>query len=240
MLKVENLIAGYIKDSPVLKGLGFTLAQGETLAVIGQNGTGKSTLAKAILNMLPFRSGNIQFEGTEITNYSTQQTALHGIGYFMQGGQVFPHLTVWENLTFAARNASDKQFKTRFDELCQYFHFLADKKRLAGEASYLSGGEKNQLSLAMVLMNRPKMLILDEPGAGLSPHNTDLMYNTLTDIHKHEPISILLIEQNVNKAIQFSNQTILLANGNIAKTMNNQSENVLQTINKFYFKTEKL
>jgi ABC-type branched-subunit amino acid transport system ATPase component len=238
MLKVENLIAGYIKDSPVLKGLGFTLDQGETLAVIGQNGTGKSTLAKAILNMLLFRSGNIQFEGTEITNYSTQQIALHGIGYFMQGGQVFPHLTVWENLTFAARNASDKQFKTRFDELCQYFHFLADKKRLAGEASYLSGGEKNQLSLAMVLMNRPKMLILDEPSAGLSPHNTDLMYNTLTDIHKHEPISILLIEQNIGKAVNFCKRVILLANGIIAKEINSEKENALEIINQFYFKVK--
>ena len=155
------------------------------------------------------------------------------VSYFLQGGRIFPHLTVEENFAFAGMGLSKKSFRLRKEEMMSYFDLFknAGNGRLNMEASYLSGGEQHQLALAMVVIKMPKFLILDEPSAGLSPGNVTKLYGSLTQIKDKGNISILLIEQNVKMAFEFSNTVLLLREGLIEKeTMN------FENIEEKYFK----
>ena len=223
MLKLENVKGGYSKKKPILNGINLTVKENEVVCIVGQNGAGKSTLAKAIMNMIPSVSGQIYFKGELINGKNTHELAEYGLGFFMQGGRVFPHLTVEENLNFAGLGLSKKELEKRKAAVKEKTEFLknAEKSFLNLQASYLSGGEKHQLALAlaMVLMKKPMFLILDEPSAGLSPSNIAILYNILKRIREEENISILLIEQNVTFAEKFSTSGItLLKQGVIEKT----------------------
>ncbi len=219
MLELKNIIAGYKKDNHILKGVDLTVAENEVVAIVGQNGAGKSTLAKAIMNMLPFISGEILFNGEDITGKSTQEIVGKGIQFFMQGGRIFPHLTVNENLNFSGLGLPKNDFKKRKKEVMSYFDLFQNGKmrRLNMQASYLSGGEQHQLALAMVLMKKPKILILDEPSAGLSPGNVKKLYDILIKVGKNENINLLLIEQNIKFALDNSNRTVVLDQGVICR-----------------------
>ena len=230
MLKIENITAGYTKNNPILKGVSLTVAENEVVAIVGQNGAGKSTLAKAIMNMLPFVAGNISFNGELLKEKTTQQIVHKGLNFFMQGGQVFLHLTVEENLDFAGMGFSKKELQQRKAEIKGYFD-LFKNGRYNLQASYLSGGEQHQLALAMVMLRKPEFLILDEPSAGLSPGNVKTLYEILKMLRKNLAIGILLIEQNVKMAFEFSNRLMLLQNG----IVENQNIN-LQEIEQKYFK----
>ena len=148
----------------------------------------------------------------------------------MQGGRVFPHLTVEENLNFAGMEFSKKELQKRKDEIKQYFD-LFKNGRFNLEASYLSGGEQHQLALAMLIMRKPNFLILDEPSAGLSPGNVKRLYEILKTLKKNWEISILLIEQNVKMAFEFGDEVLLLRNGLIK-----QEQMSLKNVEKQYFK----
>ena len=198
---------------------------------MGQNGAGKSTLAKAIMNILPLVSGNIYFNGELLNGKSTQEIVNKGLNFFMQGGRIFPHLTVEENLNFAGMIFSKKELQKRKDQIKQYFD-LFKNGRLNLEASYLSGGEQHQLALAMVMMRKPKLLILDEPSAGLSPGNVKRLYEILKKLKKNWQISILLIEQNVKMAFEFGDEVLLLREGLLEK-----EKMTLETIEGKYFKS---
>lgn len=230
MLKLENITGGYTKNNPILKGINLTVNQNEVVAIVGQNGAGKSTLAKAIMNMLPFTSGNIYFNGELLNSKSTQEIVTKGVNFFMQGGRIFPHLTVEENLDFAGMDFSKKELQQRKQEIKQYFD-LFKNGRFNLEASYLSGGEQHQLALAMVMMRKPKFLILDEPSAGLSPGNVIRLYEILKKLKKNWQIGILLIEQNVKMAFEFGDIVLLLRHGLIEKEPMS-----LKNIEKQYFR----
>ena len=230
MLKLENITAGYQKHNPILKGVNLTVGENEVVAIVGQNGAGKSTLAKTIMNMVPYISGNIYFNGELLNGKTTREIINKGVNFFLQGGRIFPHLTVEENLTFAGMGLRKAEFKKRKEEVISYFNFFknATNGRLNLQASYLSGGEQHQLALAMVLMKKPKLLILDEPSAGLSPGNAKNLYKILNNLKKNLAISILLIEQNVKIAFDFSDEVLLLREGLIEKekmTLENVEEN---------------
>ncbi len=184
MLKLENITGGYTKNNPILKGINLTIEENEVVAIVGQNGAGKSTLAKAIMNMLPFTSGNIYFNDELLNGKSTQEIVNKGLNFFMQGGRILPHLTVEENLNFAGMLFSKKELQKRKEQIKQYFD-LFKNGRYNLEASYLSGGEQHQLALAMVMMRKPKFLILDEPSAGLSPGNVKRLYEILKKLKKN-------------------------------------------------------
>ena len=218
MLLLENITAGYSKNNPILKGIDLNVAQNEVVAIVGQNGAGKSTLAKAIMNILPFVNGNIYFNGELLNGKTTQQIVHKGLNFFMQGGKVFPHLTVEENLDFAGMDFSKKELQQRKAEIKEYFD-LFKNGRYSLQASYLSGGEQHQLALAMVMMKKPEFLILDEPSAGLSPGNVKRLYEILNKIRNDKNISILLIEQNVQFANEFCDVLKLLQQGFIEKTI---------------------
>ena len=219
MLKLENIHGGYTKDVPILQSINFTVDDNETVAIVGQNGAGKSTLAKAIINMIPFISGNIYFKGKNIRNKNTHEIIKLGLIYFMQGGRIFPHLTVEENLNIAGTSLSKMELLKRKEKIKSYFDLFKDSqnRRASLEASYLSGGEQHQLALAMVMIKEPAFLILDEPSAGLSPRNLKKLYESLIKIKQDRRISILLIEQNVQFAFKFSDRVILLKQGKIKK-----------------------
>ena len=214
MLKLETVIGGYSKGQNVLNGVSIDVKQGDTLAVLGQNGSGKSSLAKAIVNTLPYVSGNIIYNGNNIGKVQSYDRLRSGIGFLMQGGRVFPHLNSIENLQLAGNLLSYRMFHNRIQELKSYFNLLQGNK-IRLQASYLSGGEKHQLALAMVLINKQQLLILDEPSAGLSPENVENMYKILNTIRQREKVTILLIEQNEEKAIEFSSRVTLLQNGQL-------------------------
>lgn len=235
MLKLEKLYGGYRANHSILNGVDLNIAPHETMSIIGQNGAGKSTLAKAILGMLPYCSGTISFNGKDISNLSTIDIMHRGIAYFMQGGRLFPHLTVKENLIFAGRGQCKKEFNNSLSKLIQYFELIRNNNKFELEASYLSGGEKHQLAMAMALFNHPKFLILDEPSAGLSPQNTEKIYEVLEQIKKEQEVTILLIEQNVDKAVAFSNKVALLKNGVIEKVLDVSYTRVYEEIDEFYF-----
>jgi len=217
MLKLENVSGGYRKDIPVLKGISLEVGKNETVAIVGQNGAGKSTLAKAVLNMIPFKSGNIYFKGQDISGKSTQCIINSGFNYFMQGGRIFPHLTVEENLNFAGMTLSKKEMIKQKERVISYFDLFknSQNERTSLKASFLSGGEQHQLALAMVMIKNPEFLILDEPSAGLSPGNVKKLYESLSKIGEDCRISILLIEQNVQFAYNFCDRVTLIKQGQI-------------------------
>lgn len=220
LLELKNIKGGYTANNNVLMGIDLSVGENEAVAIIGQNGSGKSTLAKAIFNMLPYLTGQIYLDNNLLNHIPTEKLGKHGIVFLMQGGPVFPHLTVEENLQIAGDGLSKSEFEKRKSELDHYFYLLRENDNGARkmEASYLSGGEKQQLALAMVLMKKPRLLILDEPSAGLSPENVKKLYETLSKIRDKENASILLIEQNVQFAFEFSNRVALLSQGVIEKS----------------------
>ena len=215
VLEIHNLRGGYIPELDILQGIDLVLNEGDVVGVLGLNGSGKSTLGKAIMNMIPRREGEIRFCGQSITSLATHELAMQGIAIMQQGGQVFNTMSVWENLQLAFGDVQDKEYIAQLKEIVPLLarpkkelqHTMADK---------LSGGQRHQLALAMTLARRPKLAILDEPSAGLSPKAVDEMYAILQQVRERLGVTILLIEQNIAKAIDFCDRSILLSQGTIA------------------------
>ncbi len=233
ILRINRIFSGY-KEREVLKGVSLEIAKGEVVAVIGQNGAGKSTLLKTIMGFLPVWKGNISMNGDPITNKPPYFLRKKGIGYFMQGGRVFPHLTIRENFEVAANLLTKNILKNRINEVSKILPFL-NTKSLDTQAALLSGGERHQLSLGMVLINDLDLLLLDEPSAGLSPANVDKIFEILEKVKLERRLSILLIEQKVIEAVKFSDRVCLLKNGKIEKQENSKSLENIEDIGFFFF-----
>ena len=218
LLKINDLWGGYTEGVDILRGISMEVQQGEAVGIIGLNGSGKSTFGKAIMNMIPIRRGEILFDGEDITALSTSQLAHRGISIMQQGGRVFPNLSAWDNLQLAAQ-ASNSQFSILNSQLAELVPLLQhSKKELQGlMADKLSGGQKHQLSLAMTLATNPRLVILDEPSAGLSPKAVDEMYQILRDVRAKLNVTIILIEQNIAKAVDFCTGCYLLEQGLIKR-----------------------
>jgi branched-chain amino acid transport system ATP-binding protein len=225
-LAIKNLYAGYGKRE-ILNNLNLTVDKGEIAAVVGQNGAGKSTLIKSVMGFVLPRAGNIIFTDKNITMDDVKARVDKGIYYFMQGGRIFPSLTVEENLTLAGHNLSRESKKERvYDTLPLFFPEKAGPNNgektgwaafLGKDASNLSGGEKHKLALMMVLLNFPRLLLLDEPSAGLSPQNANKIYEILANFVSRFKTTILLIEQNVKLAAENSDRIYLLKGGKIER-----------------------
>lgn len=217
MLTIQNLYAGYTKENPILKGINLTVEDGEVIGILGRNGSGKSTLAKAICGLVPYVDGEILLDGTPISGLPTHEIAKLGIGFFQQGGRVFPNLSVYENIAFATGSLGKIEIDTRIQEISVWFELFQKTDRLKLNASYLSGGEKHQLALAMVLIQKPKFLILDEPSAGLSPVNISKYFNILSKIVDLDSQGVLIIEQNLNMLKFITKQVIYIRGGIISE-----------------------
>ena len=230
LLSIKGLWGGYKEGVDILRGIDMTVQEGEAVGIIGLNGSGKSTLGKAIMNMIPFRRGEILFDGEGIMGLSTSELVRNGISIMQQGGKVFPNLSVWENLELAFSSRMDSEF----DRLRDIIPILrSPKKELQHRmADKLSGGQKHQLALAMTLATRPRLVILDEPSAGLSPKAVEEMYGVINELIMGR-LTVLLIEQNVGKAVVFCDKCIVFRQGLVDKEIHNGN---IANIESIYFK----
>jgi len=227
LLKVNDLWGGYTEGFDILRGISMEVQQGEAVGIIGLNGSGKSTFGKTIMNMIPIRRGEILFNGEDITSLTTSQLAHRGISIMQQGGKVFPNLSVWDNLQLAAQG-SNGQWSTVNGQLSEVIPLLQrSKKELQNlMADKLSGGQKHQLALAMTLATNPSLVILDEPSAGLSPKAVEEMYSILCMIKERLRVAVILIEQNIAKAIQFCDEVLLLKQGTALQIKQNNLQEI--------------
>ena len=210
ILSVEGVRGGYGTGVDILNGITFTLQPGEIVTIAGTNGAGKSTLAKAIVGLLPDVRGSIRFARAELAGLPTEDRIARGIGYVPQVANVFPSLTILENLRVVAGvKAQDK----RIEELFATFPALAERKRL--RAGTLSGGERQQLAFARALMIRPKLLILDEPTAALSPARVRESFALIQRLPALD-VSVLIIEQRARQSLAISNSGCILDGGRVA------------------------
>ena len=232
VIQVKNLYKVYrVGDSHVraLDGVNLEIYKGEFCSIVGTSGSGKSTLGKAVMNMLPYRDGDILFEDRSVAGFATHDLARIGMAFMLQGGQVFKSLSVQENLQLAFRRQNDQSYITLLESIIPLFQDYGNKLG-SKMADKLSGGQRQQLALAMALAIKPRLLILDEPSAGLSPGAVDDMYRILGCVRDKMNISILLIEQNINKAITFSDRCVLLEQGRIAHTITNPDINKIECL----------
>ena len=214
VLHAQELVAGYIPEVNILNGCDLEVRAGEFVGIIGPNGAGKSTLLKAILGLCKIRSGTITLNGQDITGRKAHELVPLGVGYVPQTKNVFPSLTVKENLEMGCF-LKPSVFKERFAYVAQMFPKLAD--RAAQRAGALSGGERQMVAMGRALMLEPKVLLLDEPSAGLSPALQDEVFVQCRTINS-SGVAILMVEQNARRCLQVVNRGYVLDQGRNAYT----------------------
>lgn len=230
LLEIRGLRGGYEKEEYILKGIDLTLLKGEVVGIIGLNGSGKSTLGKALVNLIPYRRSQLlQYNGKIIERKSTSELAQLGIVLMHQGGVVFPNLTVWENLSVARGRKVDKAY---YDQLAMAIPLLRQSKfNLMHTMSYtLSGGQRQELALAMTLLQKPQLVILDEPSAGLSPIAIHDIYSMLANLRVSLGLTILLIEQNINLAVNFCDRCLLIEHGFVRNEFKKKDINEIEAV----------
>ena len=210
LLEVHDLSAGY-GDHDILRGLSLHVEAGELVAVIGPNGAGKSTLLKALAGLVRPREGRIALQGADITGAGTRRIVESGLCYVPQEGNVFSSLSVWENLTIGAWTARGS-LDERAREVVELFPILAARRR--ARAGTLSGGERQMLAMAMALMVEPRLLLLDEPSAGLAPALQRLVFDRVREINARG-LGILLVEQNARESLALCRRAYVLATGRV-------------------------
>ena len=209
-MKVSGLVAGYVPEVNILTGLDLKLERGEIVTVAGPNGAGKSTLLKAMFGLLRPREGSVTFNGRRIDSLEPHQMVRLGMGYVPQLENVFPSLTVEENLDIPARGLSRAEQQRRRDSMYELFPPLKPaRRRLAG---LLSGGQRQMLAMARALVPEPQVLLLDEPSAGLAPDYVELVFQKILDIRR-SGVTILVVEQNARRALALSDRGYVLELG---------------------------
>lgn len=210
VLTVSGLVAGYVRDLPILHGVGLVLPAGKVVVIIGPNGAGKSTLVKAIAGLVPVSEGTITCRGEPIRGIRPDQMGPLGIAYVPQNDNVFRSLTIQQNLALALRPFKRAEATARLDELFGLFPPLSEKRR--DRAGSLSGGQRQMLAVAMAMAHGPSVLMMDEPSAGLSPKAAQEVLELARGLTE-QGVSILLVEQNVNQALHIADHCYILAEG---------------------------
>ena len=208
LLEASDLVAGY-GETEILHGVSITVSEGEVITIIGPNGCGKSTLMKAIVGLLRIRTGNVTFRGADISALPPEQIVRTGLCYVPQTNNVFPSLTIRENLEMGAFVRRD-DYRGRVDEMFRLFPDLA--LRPAQKAGSLSGGQRQMLAIARALMLDPALVLLDEPSAGLSPAMTGLVFERIREING-TGVAVVLVEQNAREALGMSDRGYILVSG---------------------------
>ena len=209
ILECNGIAAGYVKGLNILQGVDLVVSEGEIVSIIGPNGAGKSTLLKAIMGLINVSAGRFYINGFDKTNLSTHKIVNQEIGYVPQVENVFPSLTIEENLEIGAWSLN-KSRKSTIKKTLEDFPMLNERKK--EKAGNLSGGQRQILALARSLVTSPKLLLLDEPSAGLSPVAINEVFTTIKEIND-KGVSILLVEQNAKRALSFSNRGYVLDQG---------------------------
>jgi branched-chain amino acid transport system ATP-binding protein len=217
MLAVKNIETWYDLIR-ALHGISFEIKQGDIVALLGSNGAGKTTTLKTIMRLLEDdqpEKGTIEFMGKRIDRMDTEEIVRLGISYVPEGREVFPELTVMENILMGAYTRNDRRgIQDDIESVLVQFPILRERKNQ--QAGHLSGGEQQMLAIGRALMSKPKLLMLDEPSLGLSPLLTKEIFNIIQRINK-EGMTILLVEQNVNMALKYSHYAFLMENGRIVR-----------------------
>ena len=208
LLEASDLVAGY-GETEILHGVSITVSEGEVITIIGPNGCGKSTLMKAIVGLLRIRTGSVTFRGADISALPPEQIVRTGLCYVPQTSNVFPSLTIRENLEMGAFVRRD-DYRGRVDEMFRLFPDLA--LRPAQKAGSLSGGQRQMLAIARALMLDPALVLLDEPSAGLSPAMTGLVFERIREINR-TGVAVVLVEQNAREALGMSDRGYILVSG---------------------------
>jgi urea transport system ATP-binding protein len=218
ILEVEGLRAGYATGD-VLQGISMTVASGEVVGVLGRNGVGKSTLMKAVIGLLPARSGTLRFKGDEITREGAHRRARRGIGYVPQGREIFPHVSVLDNLRmgqFVNQGAGDFNIQQVYD----WFPFLRDRGRQRGGT--LSGGQQEMLAIARALVNGPELLLLDEPSDGVQPSIVEEIGGFITTLVQRRALGVLIVEQNIRLLQTVAQRAYVMEKGSVVDVLNRE------------------
>jgi branched-chain amino acid transport system ATP-binding protein/neutral amino acid transport system ATP-binding protein len=213
LLQAQSVVGGYGAADEILKGISLAILQGELVAIVGPNGAGKSTFLKALAGLVKLKSGRILLNDTPIELLPPRDRARRGIAFVPQEANIFPTMSVTENLEMGGF-IEPRATQARLRELLQRFPMLAEKRRQA--ARTLSGGQRQVLAMAMALMVQPRLLLLDEPSAGLSPVAADSLFDSIVAIHR-EGTAICMVEQNAHEALQIADRAAVLVDGRVAR-----------------------
>jgi ABC-type branched-subunit amino acid transport system ATPase component len=208
LLEASGLVVGY-GETEILHGVCISVEPGEIVTIIGPNGSGKSTLMKSVVGLLRPNRGQVHFQGKDITAMAPETIVRQGLCYVPQSSNVFPSLSVNENMEMGAFVRTD-DFRSRMTELYELFPDLAQRR--TERASKLSGGQRQMLALARALMLNPVLLLLDEPSAGLAPMMVASVFETVMEINR-TGVAILMVEQNARQALKLSSRGYVLAGG---------------------------
>ena len=214
LLEAKDLVAGYLPGVNILNGCNLVVHPGELVGIIGPNGAGKSTLLKALFGLVHVRSGSVTLHGEEITNERADTLVRRGVGFVPQNNNVFPSLSIEENLQMGLFQAPER-YKERFDFIVDLFPVLGERRKQS--AGSLSGGERQMVAMARALMMDPSVLLLDEPSAGLSPVRQDETFIRTRKINK-AGVSVIMVEQNARRCLQICDRGYVLDQGKNAYT----------------------
>jgi branched-chain amino acid transport system ATP-binding protein len=214
ILRADEVVAGYIPGVNILSGTDLYCRPGEIVGIIGPNGAGKSTLLKALFGLVKVSSGTVTLKGEDITNSMANDLVAKGVGFVPQTNNVFPSLTIEENLEMGLYQ-NPKRFNERFDVVADLFPALADRRKQ--RAGSLSGGERQMVAMGRALMGDPAVLLLDEPSAGLSPVLQDQVFLQTRAINK-TGVSVVMVEQNARRVLQICDRGYVLDQGRNAYT----------------------
>lgn len=209
LLRGVDLVAGYLPGVDILRGASLDLHRGELVGIIGPNGAGKSTLIKTLFGLVPVRSGSVVLDGRDITGLPAHELVARGVGYVPQTRNVFPSLTIEENLKMGCF-LKPHTFADDWTRCAELFPLLAE--RGSDRAGLLSGGQRQMVAMGRALMTDPSVLLLDEPSAGLSPLNQDEVFARIDQV-KSSGVSVVMVEQNARKCLQIADTAFVLDQG---------------------------
>jgi branched-chain amino acid transport system ATP-binding protein len=214
LLRADELVAGYVPGVDILTGCNFFLREGEIVGIIGPNGAGKSTLLKTMFGLIPVRRGSVKLRDEDITGAKAHVLVTKGVGYVPQNNNVFPSLTIEENLQMGVY-LRPKSFAQRFEQVSELFPMLGQRRRT--KSGSLSGGERQMVAMGRALMMEPSVLLLDEPSAGLSPMLQDEVFVRCKKINA-AGVSVIMVEQNARRCLQVCDRGYVLDQGRNAYT----------------------
>ncbi|NYI41546.1 ABC transporter ATP-binding protein [Demequina lutea] len=218
VLEATDVFAGYLPGIDILNGCSMTVKEGELIGIIGPNGAGKSTFLKALFGLVPVRSGTVKLRGESITNVRADELVKRGIGFVPQNNNVFPSLSIEENLEMGSFQ-QHKKYKEQLEKIFDLFPVLGERR--SQRAGSLSGGERQMVAMARALMMDPAVLLLDEPSAGLSPVRQDETFVRTRHINR-TGVTVIMVEQNARRCLQICDRGYVLDQGTSAYTASGQ------------------
>ena len=210
LLKVDGITCGY-GDMQVLTDVSIQVQRGEVVSIIGPNGAGKSTVMKAVFGLLHPWTGRIEFDGVDISRHEPYQIVETGMCYVPQVANVFTELTVDENLDMGAFVRSDDQVGQRKEQIFELFPRLHERRRQ--KAGKMSGGERQMVAMGSALMLDPKLILLDEPSAGLAPKMVDHIFERIVHVNRQFNVAVMMVEQNAKQSLQMAHRGYVMASG---------------------------